>query len=57
MISEEGSDKVTAGSKSSVNTTSLADWPSLLLFDPGDGCPGRQAPIPQTWTWSFWTSP
>lgn len=38
MISEEGSDKVTAGSKSSVNTTSLADWPSLLLFDPGDGC-------------------
>lgn len=38
VISEEGSDKVTAGSKSSVNTTSLADWPSLLLFDPGDGC-------------------
>lgn len=38
MTSEEGSDKVTAGSKSFVNTTSLADWPSLLLFDLGDGC-------------------
>lgn len=32
MISEEGSDKVTAGSKSSINTTSLADWrPSSCL--------------------------
>lgn len=38
VTSEEGSGKVTAGSKSSVNTTSLADWPSLLLFDLGDGC-------------------
>lgn len=45
VISEEGSDKVTAGSKSSVNTTSLADWPSLLLFDPGDGCRAGRLPF------------